>query len=58
MYSNLLLRISIYFFHSFLCGAVEKIGEFWKLPQPNPEDPLMASVDLLESNWKLVQDVF
>jgi hypothetical protein len=56
--SSLLLWIAIYFFRSFLCGATEKVGEFWKLPQPNAEDPLMASVDLLESNWKLVHDVF
>jgi hypothetical protein len=33
------------------------IGESWKLHQPNTEDPLLASVDLLESNWKLVQNV-
>jgi hypothetical protein len=41
----------------FLCGAAEKIGESWKLRQPNTEDPLLAAVDLLESNWKLVQNV-
>jgi hypothetical protein len=45
------------FFCLFLCGAVEKIGVSWKLWQPNTEDPLLAAVDLLESNWKLVQDV-
>jgi hypothetical protein len=49
-YSILLLRTAIYFFRSFLCGAAEKIGEFWRLPQPDAEDPLMALVDLLESN--------
>jgi hypothetical protein len=32
IYSSLLLRVAIYFFRSFLCGASEKIGEFWKLP--------------------------
>jgi hypothetical protein len=53
-----LLRVAIYFFRSFLCGAPEKIGEFWRLPQLNAEDPLMASVDLLESNWKFALDVF
>jgi hypothetical protein len=52
------LREAIYFFRSFFCGAAEKIGEFWRLPQLNTEDPLMASVDLLESNWKLALDVF
>jgi hypothetical protein len=45
------------FFCLFLCGAAEKIGVSWKLRQPDTEDPLLAAVDLLESNWKLVQDV-
>jgi hypothetical protein len=39
------------------CGAAEKIGVSWKLRQPDAVDPLLAAVDLLESNWKLVQDV-
>jgi hypothetical protein len=39
------------------CGAAEKIGVSWKLRQPDAADPLLAAVDLLESNWKLVQDV-
>jgi hypothetical protein len=41
----------------FLRGAAEKIGESWKLRQPNTEDPLLAAVDLLEFYWKLVEDV-
>jgi hypothetical protein len=57
IYSSLLLLIAIYFFRSFLYGVAEKIGESWKLRQPNAKDPLMALVDLLESNWKLVHDV-
>jgi hypothetical protein len=40
-----------------LCGTAEKIGESWKLRQPNTEDPLLATVNLLESYWKLVQNV-
>jgi hypothetical protein len=44
------LLIAIYFFCLFLCGAAEKIGESWKLRQPNTEDPLMDALDLLESN--------
>jgi hypothetical protein len=40
-----------------LCGTAKKIGESWKLCLPNSEDPLLAAVDLLESNWKLVQNV-
>jgi hypothetical protein len=39
------------------CGAAEKIGVSWKLRQPDTKDPLLAAVDLLESNWKLVQEV-
>jgi hypothetical protein len=42
---------------AFFCGAVEKIRVSWKFRQPDTEDPLLAVVDLLESNWKLVQDV-
>jgi hypothetical protein len=45
------------FFGLFLCGAAEKIGVSWKLRQPDTEDPLLVAVDLLESNWKLVQEV-
>jgi hypothetical protein len=45
------------FFGLFLCGAAEKIRVSWKLWQPNTEDPLLAAIDLLESNWKLVQEV-
>jgi hypothetical protein len=45
------------FFGLFLYGAVEKIGVSWKLWQPDTEDPLLAVVDFLESNWKLVQEV-
>jgi hypothetical protein len=41
----------------FLCGAAEKIGVSWKLRQPDTEDPLLPAVDLLELNWKLVQEV-
>jgi hypothetical protein len=39
------------------CGAAEKIGVSWKLRQPNTEDSLLVAVDLLESNWKLFQEV-
>jgi hypothetical protein len=40
-----------------LCDTTEKIGESWKLRQPNTKDPQLAAVDLLESNWRLVQNV-
>jgi hypothetical protein len=46
-----------FFFGLFLCGAAKKIGVSWKLRQPDTEDPLLAEVDLLDSNWKLVQEV-
>jgi hypothetical protein len=49
-YSGLYLLIFVCFLCLFLCGAAEKIGESWKLWQPNTEDPLLAVVDLLESN--------
>jgi hypothetical protein len=45
------------FFGLFLCGAAEKIGVSWKLWQLDTEDPLLVALDLLESNWKLVQEV-
>jgi hypothetical protein len=45
------------FFCLFLCGAAEKIGVSRKLWQPDTEDPLLAAVHLLESKWKLVQEV-
>jgi hypothetical protein len=47
---------SLFLAFSF-CGAAEKIGVSWKLRQPDTEDPLLAVVDLLESNWTLVQEV-
>jgi hypothetical protein len=40
-----------------LYGTIEKIGESWRLRQPNSEDPLLAAVDVLESNWRLVQNI-
>jgi hypothetical protein len=36
------------------CVAAEKVGVPLEPLQPDTEDPLMAAVDLLESNWKLV----
>jgi hypothetical protein len=41
----------------FFCGAAEKVGVFLEPRQPDTEDPLIATVDLLESNWTLVQEV-
>jgi hypothetical protein len=41
----------------FFCGAAEKIGISLGLQQPDTEDPLLAVVDLLESDWTLVQEV-
>jgi hypothetical protein len=38
------------------CIAAEKVGVPLVLRQPDTEDPLMAAVYLLESNWKLVQE--
>jgi hypothetical protein len=38
------------------CAAAEKVGLPLGLRQPDTKDPLKAAVDLLESNWKLVQE--
>jgi hypothetical protein len=39
------------------CDAAEKLGEFWRLQEATPKDPLLASVDVLESNWKLARNI-
>jgi hypothetical protein len=43
----------------YLClyDATEKIGEFWRLRQASSEDPLLDALDVLESNWKLAQNI-
>jgi hypothetical protein len=41
----------------YFCDTAEKLGEVWRLQQGNSEDPLLDSVDVLESNWKLARDV-
>jgi hypothetical protein len=51
------LLICVYSFCLCLCGTAKKIGESWRLRQPNFEDPLLAVVDVLESNWRLVQNI-
>jgi hypothetical protein len=35
----------------------EQLGEVWKLRLESTKDPLLDSVDMLESNWRLVRDV-
>jgi hypothetical protein len=39
------------------CVAAEKVGVSLGPQQPDTEDPLLAAVDLLEANWKLIQEV-
>jgi hypothetical protein len=39
------------------CVSAEKVGVSLEPLQQDNEDPLTAAVDLLESNWKLVQEV-
>jgi hypothetical protein len=39
------------------CAAAEKVGLPLVLRQLDTKDPLMAAVDLLESNWKLIQEI-
>jgi hypothetical protein len=38
------------------CAAAEKVGLPLAPRQPDTKDPLMAAVDMLESNWTLVQE--
>jgi hypothetical protein len=38
------------------CTTAKKVGLPLGLRQPDAKDPLMVAVDLLESNWKLVQE--
>jgi hypothetical protein len=39
------------------CVAAKKVGVTLGLRQLDTEDPLLAVVDLLEANWKLIQEV-
>jgi hypothetical protein len=41
----------------YFYDAAEKLGEVWRLRQGNSKDPLLDAVDVLESNWKLAQDI-
>jgi hypothetical protein len=41
----------------YFYDAVEKLREVWRLRQGNSKDPLLDTVDMLESNWKLTRDV-
>jgi hypothetical protein len=56
-YSGFHLLICVYLFYLCLYDTIEKIVESWRLWQPTTEDPLLAIVDVLESNWKLVQNI-
>jgi hypothetical protein len=46
-------------FSAYLCfrDAAEQLGEVWKLWLESDKDPLLDSVDILESNWRLARDV-
>jgi hypothetical protein len=41
----------------YFCDAVEQLGEVRKLHLECAKDPLLDSVDVLESNWRVVRDV-
>jgi hypothetical protein len=41
----------------YFCDAVEQFGEVWKLRLESAKDPLLDSVDVLESNWRLARDI-
>jgi hypothetical protein len=40
-----------------LYDAAKKLGEFWRLQEASSKDPLLDSVDVLESNWKLPRNM-
>jgi hypothetical protein len=44
---------------AYLCfhHAADKLGEVWKLWLESAKDPLLDSVEVLESNWRLARDV-
>jgi hypothetical protein len=41
----------------YFCDAAEQLGKVWKLQLKSAQDPLLDSVDVLESNWRLVRDI-
>jgi hypothetical protein len=41
----------------YFCDAAEQLGDIWKLLLKSAKDPLLDSVDVLESNWRLARDV-
>jgi hypothetical protein len=49
---DMLLLAYLYF-----CDASEQLGEVMKLCPECAKDPLLDSVDVLESNWRIVRDV-
>jgi hypothetical protein len=54
-----MLLIADIFSSSFiftLCAVAEKVGLHLAPRQLDTKDPLMAAVDSLESDWKLVQE--
>jgi hypothetical protein len=49
---DILLLAYLYF-----CDAAEQLGEVMKLCLECAKDPLLDSVDILESNWRIVRDI-
>jgi hypothetical protein len=41
----------------YFSDAAEKLGEVFKLWQDSATNPLLDAVGVLESNWRLAQDV-
>jgi hypothetical protein len=41
----------------YFCDATEQLGEVMKLCLECAKDPLLDSVDVLESNWRIVRDI-
>jgi hypothetical protein len=49
---DILLSTYLYF-----CDAAEQLGEVMKLRLQCDKDPLLDLIDVLESNWRIVQDI-
>jgi hypothetical protein len=39
------------------CDAADQLGEVTKLRLESAKDPLLDSVEVLESNWRIVRDI-
>jgi hypothetical protein len=55
--ANIISVDMIFLAYLYFRDAAEQVGEVWKLRLESAKEPLLDSVDVLESKWRLVQDV-